>query len=312
MDLDIGELLRFATPLEDHLTEYGLLVKREDLSCPPPGPPFSKMRGVISHMEARYAEGVRLFGVLDTVHSQAGHAVALGARALGVRCVNFFPVYKREIRTDVVPSETPVGAIKILGDGVWCELREPQLRAQSLGSEVSALNAGRSAVLFHFARKAIEAVGGYMMPNALKLPETVTETAAEVIRTVEHASRAEYQLLRSIPWIVAMSSGTVAAGVIRGLGEMFERGARPPVVCHMGYSRPEGAARSYILDKARTEVDLTIIDERYAYADKARPGEDPPWPCNEFYDLKAFRWWLEARQNGGLSGVKQAVLWNIG
>lgn len=304
--MSTSQLLTLATPLEDHLSSYGLLVKREDLSCPPPGPPFSKMRGVIAHVQARYDEGVRLFGTLDTVHSQAGHAVALACRELGVRNVNFFPVYKRDIRTDPVPNETPVGAIKILDDGIWTQLRDPQLRSLGLGAELAALKAGRSAILFHTAKKAIQEAGGYMMPNALKLPEMVQETADEVVRTFEHASREHYQMLRTRPWIVAASSGTIAAGVLRGLSTMIS-GALPPFIVHMGYSRPREAVIKYIREQSGVtrDIDLTIVDEGYAYADKAKAGEVPPWPCNPFYDLKAFRWWLNNRTGS-------AILWNIG
>lgn len=306
--MSTSQLLRTATPLEDHLETYGLLVKREDLSCPPPGPPFSKMRGVIAHVQARYDEGARLFGVLDTVHSQAGHAVALACRELGVRCVNFFPVYKADIRTDPVPNETPVGSIKVLQDGVWTQLRDPQLKSLSLGAELAPLKAGRSAILFHQAKRATLEAGGYMMPNALKLPEMVQETADEVVRTFEHASREQYKLMRSVPWLIAISSGTIAAGVIRGICEMFEAGARPRVICHMGYSRSRDAVRQYIFEKAAVrEVDVSLVDEQYSYSDKAKAGETPPWPCNAFYDLKAFRWWLRSRQEG-----EQALLWNIG
>lgn len=308
--MSLSPLLNYATPLEDHLDRFGLLVKREDLSCPPPGPPFSKMRGVIAHMQARYNEGVRLFGVLDTSHSQAGNAVALGARELGVPCINFFPVYKRDIQTTPFP-EAPEAQKSLLqlSEDEWMELRDPQLRSRALGAEMAPLPAGRSAILFHQAKKLTHARGGYIMPNALKLPEMVQETADEVVRTFEHASREQYKQLRSLPWIIAISSGTIAAGVIRGMSQMLESGARPPVICHMGYTRSRDAVRKYIFEKAgvKGELDLKLIDEQYSYADKAKAGETPPWPCNPYYDLKAFRWWLANRREG-----EQAVLWNIG
>lgn len=304
-------ILKNNTPLEDYRADYGLMVKREDLCCPDPGPPFSKMRGVLSHVQSKYNEGVRLFGVLDTVHSQAGHAVALACRALGARCVNFFPVYVRDIRRDLVPDNTEVGDICILGDGAWTILRDPQLQSRGLGAELAALKAGRSSVLFHQARKAIERAGGYMMPNALKLPETVEETAAEVVRTIEHAPRGVWHFLRNQPWLVAASSGTIAAGVLRGLAEMF-RGAQPELIIHLGYHRSHETALNYIVDKSgvKTLAGVRIIDEGYAYADKARPGEVPPWPCNEFYDLKAFRWWVDKGRYESDNGA--AVMWNIG
>jgi hypothetical protein len=299
------------TPLEDHLQAAGLLVKREDLSCPPPGPPFSKTRGVLRHVQARYAEGVRTFGVLDTSHSQAGHAVAQACRHVGAKCLNFFPVFKREL-TLARPAEGLHLAIPNKdGDGeVYAPLRPPSLRALELGAEMRPLWAGRSAVLFHQAKKQTLEAGGYMMPNALKLPETVEETAREVERTFERASKEHYRWLSTAPWVVASSSGTIAAGVVAGLHRM--RGDPPLVIVHMGYDRPEDAVTKYIREKSgQPNARLKIVQEGYAYADQARGGEGapiPPWPCNPFYDLKALRWWLK----DGRRIHTQAVLWNIG
>lgn len=310
--------VRLATPLEDHLAEAGLLVKREDLSCPPPGPPFSKTRGVYAHMKKRVAEGVKLFGALDTFHSQAGHAVAHAARLLGVDSVNYFPVYKAEwelasdtMDTDEVvlagsrPADPPFDRASRL---YYARTRPPQLRSKELGAELVPLPAGRSAVLYHTAKRDCAARGGYMMPNALKLPETVQETAAEVVRTFEHATRAEFEVLRSSPWLISCSSATIASGVAKGLAEVLPKS--PLLLFHMGYSRSWEAIDRYVEDKSGIVGGPTsvIIDEGYAYKDVARPGPTPPWPCNPYYDLKAVRWWLaEGRAKYG-----RAVLWNIG
>ena len=51
---------------------------------------------------------------------------------------------------------------------------------------------------------------------------------------------------------------------------------------------------------------VTLVDEGYSYKDQARPGETPPWPCNSYYDLKAFRWWRQR------SGDPLTLFWNIG
>src|SRR5262245_58591009 len=102
-------MLRSGTPVE-HWPEYGLYVKREDLACPPPGPPFSKTRGVYAHVKSRREE---VIGVLDTYHSQAGHAVARACEILGKQCWNFYPEFKHE------PGP-----------------REPQYRAFKLGAEL--------------------------------------------------------------------------------------------------------------------------------------------------------------------------------
>lgn len=59
------------TPWELH---EGILVKREDLSCPPPGPSFSKVRGLTSWLKGLRAQLIppTCVGVLDTRHSKAG------------------------------------------------------------------------------------------------------------------------------------------------------------------------------------------------------------------------------------------------
>jgi hypothetical protein len=290
--------IREGTPLEDHLEEAGLLVKREDLSCPPPGPPFSKTRGVLAHIIKRYKEGARTFGALDTFHSQAGHAVAYACRLVGAQCINYFPMYKADI-------ESRDGDTVILKSH-----RPPQQRSSELGARLFGLPAGRSAVLYHTAKRLTEAEGGYMMPNALKLPETVEETAAEVIRTFELADRAQFEVLRSAPWLISASSATIASGVIKGLAQIMPK--RPPILLHMGYSRSSETVRDYIAKRIAPDTgfapDVTVIDEGYAYADQAKAGPTPPWPCNPYYDLKALRWWLrEGRERYG-----RAVFWNIG
>lgn len=278
-------MLRTNTPVEDHRAAFGLWVKREDLSCPPPGPPFSKTRGVFSHVQSRPE---RVIGVLDTFHSQAGHAVARACQILGKECVNFFPLYKGQP-----------------------ELRAPQLASRDLGARLTALPAGRSAVLYHAAKKGLaaqaQALGAsdrYMMPNALKLPEMVDETAAEVDRT-------EMPKVNTV--LIAISSGTIAAGVIRALDKMKWNGR---VILHMGYARSEDQVLKYIETMSQVPfhsipwsgVDVTLVNEGYAYKDVARPGEDPLWPSNAWYDLKAFRWWM--REGRAIYG--EALLWNIG
>lgn len=260
------------TPIEHH-PDLGLWVKREDLSCPG-GPHFSKTRGVFPHVRARN-EGI--IGVLDTYHSQGGWAVAKACAQLGKRCTVFYPVYKHRPKFPFQPQ---------------------QQAAKDLGADLFPLQAGRSAVLYHQAKRMLAAAhGGYMMPNALKLPESVEETANEVLRMdLPPVSRV----------IVSASSATIAAGVLMGLHQKGRLDMQ--LVVHMGYSRSEAAVRAY-LEKMSGVVggNIVVFDEGYSYADKARPGPTPPFPCNEYYDLKAFRWWMRGREPG-----QEALLWNIG
>lgn len=263
-------MLNRNTPIEDWREHYGLYVKREDLACPPPGPPFSKTRGVFVWVGKQQAD---IIGVLDTYHSQAGHAVARACQLLGKKCLNFYPEYKGETG-----------------------LRPPQLRAKELGAELKPLPAGRSCILYHQAVKETKRRGGVTIPNALKLPESVEETAKEVPERV----------FSNV--LLPSSSGTIAAGVIRGF---CRYGLIPRFIVHLGYSRSHGEVLRYLSEASGVEhqyLNIDIIDEGYSYKDRAKDGPTPEWPCNAYYDLKAFRWWLrEGREQYG-----EALLWNVG
>lgn len=275
------------TPLE-HYPELGLWVKHEELCCPP-GPHFSKTRGVYAHIKARPE---RMIGVLDTYHSQGGWAVAQACKLLGKQCYNYYPVRKAE------------------RDG---KLKPQQVAAEDLGAVLIPLQAGRSAVIYHQAKKhlAEEHIATYMMPNALKLPEMITETVAEVRRTFPGQTNV---LPGTV--IVSASSGTIAAGVLAGLVSVGWKGR---FVVHQGYSRSASAIQSYMQlmsglhsdgpDRLETKgIKLVLVDEGYAYGDEAKAGPLPPFPCNVFYDLKAFRWWMRL----GREMYTEALLWNIG
>jgi hypothetical protein len=265
-------MLREGTPVEDYREEYGLWVKREDLACPFPGPPFSKTRGVYARVKSRPE---RIIGALDTYHSQAGWAVARACQILGKKCIDFYPVYKHD----------------------WA-MREPQLKAQSLGAELVGLPAGRSCILYHAAKKRMEELGGYMMPNALKLEESIIETAKEV-----PVNRRFDQV------IIPASSGTIAAGVISGFVAKFAGRLRPTFIIHLGYSRSHDQVLKYLREKTGCTLEVVIIDEKYGYKDKAKGAEKPPWPCNEYYDLKAFQWHQANREQ---FANQEILLWNIG
>jgi hypothetical protein len=284
------------TPLERYeLGGRAVWVKREDLCAPYPGPQFSKIRGVEAHL-AKRPEG--LVGVLDTFHSKAGWAVAYICKHQGKRCLNFWPKYKAD------------------GD----DLRPQQIEAGRNGAMLTSLPAGRSAILFHIAKRSLPA-GGYMMPNALKLLESVDETAREFGRTV--CPHPDLDWSGRQEWIVPISSGTIAAGVIAGIvREGMVKNAR--VWLHMGYSRTESAVGRYVAGKVAaalgdnvdiqngmesggvSEVELVMIDEGFNYKDKV--AADCPFPANPYYDLKTWLWL--GRNMSRMKG--QVLFWNIG
>jgi hypothetical protein len=147
---------------------------------------------------------------------------------------------------------------------------------------------------------------GYMLPNALKLDESVEATALEVSL---HTPKELHN--NGGTWVVSISSGTIAAGIIRGLCSFMR--PHPKVIAHMGYSRSAKAARKYMVKMADINSEIAaaltmrIVDEGYNYKDKV-DNEWIPFPCNEYYDAKAFTWLSEH-----IHELEPPVIfWNIG
>lgn len=256
-------------------------VKREDLSCPYPGPSFSKIRGLKAWIDA-LLPGVPV-GVLDTFHSKGGWGISYLCHAAGRQCYDFYPQYK---------SDTG--------------LREQQCNAQMLGAQLIALPAGRSSILYHAAKKQLAQLTnntGIMVPNALKVEQSVDETAAEVVDFTPD------ELLDGT-WIVSISSGTIAAGVLKAVAGLNDN---IHFIAHMGYSRSADAAADYIIHKAGLDRSwigdehFELVDEGYEYKDKV-DNSHIPFPCNPYYDAKAWNW-LE-RHVRELD--QPVVFWSIG
>ena len=63
-----------------------------------------------------------------------------------------------------------------------------------------------------------------------------------------------------------------------------------------------------VLDNCKNRVNfkLIIIDEKYLYKDKV--NENIPFPCNSFYDAKAWKWLKENIKDMN----RDFLFWNIG
>jgi hypothetical protein len=256
------------TPIEIHYRQgRAIHVKREDLCCE--GVAFSKMRGVEAHIRKRPEHNI---AVLDTYHSKAGWGVSQVCRDLGKKCYLFYPEYKGE-------------------EG----LRENQLEALKNGAVLCPLPATRSFILYNQVRGAVAALPDiYLMPNALKLEETVEETRQEVQQTID---------FKVDNVIVSVSSGTLASGVISGFDFLHQQ---PKYWLHLGYSRERSAVEKYLTSRLNYTPDFELIDEKYAYKDGLK--FDCPFPCNPYYDLKAWAWlcYHTDLMNGTI------LFWNIG
>ena len=265
------------TPIEKH---GGVWVKREDLSCPSPGPAFSKVRGLASHMVNSTAIG---FACLDMATSKAGWGTAYLAKALGRGSIVYYPSLKE-----------------------WEGQPGPyQRRAKQFGAELRPLSPGRSSVLWYQARADLRGSPYIeLLPNGLRLPETVVETAEELLTVSREL------LLGTI--VVNVGSGTICSGVLTGL---IEAGYNPSRMIGVTTHKVVAAdKRKRILDKVCGAVmmvhDLpnwfSLVVTDCGYAD--REDCPCPFPCNPWYDRKAWRWLVDNQTQ-----LPEPILfWNIG
>ena len=282
------------TPWELHACgDLGpVCVRREDLCAAGNGSPdFSKLRGIEEHLRKTSPPRV---GVLDSIHSKAGWGVAWVASHLGIPVEVYYPVTVRE------------------GGILDPPVRPFQKCARELGATLHPLPAGMSAVLWHQAKADFlkNHPAGEFLPNGLQFQEAVEATCVQVQTVVSGCPSWVYQ--PSTMWVVAASSGNIAAGILKGMAAYGFQGL---LVVHMGYSRSKTSLRERIHSRAGVwdgAVRVELVDEGWDYAQNAQGFA--PFPCNPYYDLKAWQW-LNSPDGGdmmAMSGCTGAAFWNIG
>lgn len=282
----MASLMVSSTPWEYHEVYddaenvWPVWVKRDDLCCKLPGPPYSKMRGLelyLNGLDEKFPIGVQDAGY----HSRSGWGTAYLCDALGFDCHVFYPVYKRD------------------GGVENHELREYQVNAHALGAMLIPQKAGRASMLWYQARKWMveNTDGGIMLPAGLKLQENAIGTSREVLNHTP-------DMLWGGTWICAISSGTTMAGIVLGLKEIQED---VDFIAYMGSSKNEDKTRKHMCAMAGYEPDnLMFIDEGWDYRDaETRPM---PFPGSVYYEGKAWYWLIDNIHN-----LEQPVIfWNIG
>jgi threonine dehydratase len=263
------------TPVEEYcLAGKRVLVKREDMACLPPGPPFSKMRGVFPALLTLKKAGATHVHYVETSVSMAGWGIAYCCHLIGLHCVLYDPQYAH-------PPE-----LLVKHRGQW----------RLWGAEVRPIPSGRAKVAWYAARKGIKDIHHILLPLGIPFDSTVTATAKEASTTIHQTPCAVV--------VVCIGSGTIAAGVLRATSA-----ARIPLYGVMSRSGDVDAKRDSILMKGGVVFGrggLAVIDDHWEYAELA-PGA-APFPCHPYYDLKAWCW-LEKN----IQRLPQPVMfWNIG
>lgn len=274
-------------------------VKREDLSCPPPGPPFSKMRGIKPYLEKLKRSGITRVGYVETSVSMAGWGVAWIGNQIGMDVIIFDPQQKN------VPSTLKIHREK------WKEF----------GATIIPVPPGRSKINWYRARNFLDK--NYpknetvLLPLGLPLEETLIATAQEFLSTENISS------FSSI--VCAIGSGTIFSGIIRGVKavrSLVDNAFSPLLV---GVLTRNGISLDKKMEVIRGKsryhpmvddpISMVIIQSNYSYSKPASLCERkqlPSFPCNPYYDLKAWEYIVDRWPDHQYWCDKKILFWNIG
>lgn len=267
---------RAPTPVEDHLEQRGLLIKRDDLAAPQGFPKTGKLRGIIAHLAAMRARGITTVAVLDHPDGPGAAPVVMASRLIpGLSCL----VYAAD------SNEERRGALRSAGAYTVYEIPWLPIQAAWRAASDDIENSPLAACMF---------------PLRHAVPETVDQVADEVVRTIEHADRDMYQKLVTLPWLVAATTGHTAAGVCKGLERMRQK--PPRVLIHGNFNASARATIYRLGDLSRTVTSLVTCPQ------KAPQLDELPFPCDPLTGGAALRWWLAS----GRKRHGEAVFWNVG
>jgi len=246
-------------------------VKREDLCCSEGSPRFAKIRGLEAYLRKLKERNIVTVGVLDSVHSKAGWGTAWLCKQMNMKCILYYP--SRKHHPDV--------------------MSESQVQAKGLGATLLPVPAGRQTILWYQVRKLLarDYPNSSMLPNGLTLNECAEATYYECFNTPDKFFGGTV--------VISVSTGTIARGVAQYLKQYHPK---TKMIIHMGYDRSKKT-----VEKIVDYHNIEIINEGYEYKD--RSNVECPFPCNPYYDLKAWEWLLKT----DLGCLKSPILfWNIG
>jgi len=276
------------TPVEKHnVSDIDIYVKREDLCTPPPGPTFSKMRGLLKRLQLLKDKGYETVGYTESSISMAGWGVAWLAPKVGMKAVIFDPQY---VESNTEPH------LKIL--------EYHRFKWKELGAEIVPIKAGMVKVNYHICKAILNEKypKSIMLPLGLPFEETIDETAR-----VARWYNGHFKTV-----VVCIGSGTICAGLIRGMpqADIFGVMSRSP-----GSDKAAALKCVRIFEKAgvlqaglfgREKPGFAIIDDKWKYTDPSKV--EAPFPCHPYYDLKAWEWLIK-----NITKFEQPILfWNIG
>ena len=294
----MDKLLQIGTKIGQYqIDKIPYFVKREDLACPSPGPPFAKVRGLYPYLLNLKNNGTTVVGYMDTAISMAGWGVSYFAERLGMQAVLFYPQYK---------------------DGHKFNQKYYIRKWEKFNAIIIPLeHPTQHQININRAKKYFKSVypEGVWLPNGLKFEETIQGVAQE--------SYSAMQKIQPSSIICSVGSGVMLAGVLLGIyhakckikqiigvlahREMNIAKKMGDVLC-MGDFEQDKHRKLFTISPTITNItdNIQIVSSEYLYHEQAQTRA--PFPCNPYYDLKAF----EYLQKNITKLAKPILFWNIG
>lgn len=269
------------TPVQK--VEADLYVKREDLFAQPPLPPLAKLRGARRLLEKLKTQGIERIGVVDTRVSKAGWGIAIIGEALEMKVDVFYP--------------------RLTSVGCFSKSSTPNNQQQAFlhGAFLHPIQATRTNIIYATAKKCCEKYGIHLLPMGLTCAETVDEVAKELLYTWQE------QVQNIVPKTVlcCTGTGTIFAGLAKGLGDLYIPPILIGVSCGMStqkqFKRIKELLKDFVIPASFRLVDADFDYYTPCYA-------STPFPSSPYYDKKAWVWMKRY-----WSGLEKPVLfWNIG
>ncbi len=284
--------LIFDTPIEKiELKGFPLYVKREDLSCSYPGPPFAKIRGLHKKLTELKKTGIQTVGYMETSLSMASWGIAYLSQKIGLKAVIFYPQYK---------------------EGYKYEQENQFKKWKEFNAEFFPIeHPGRQKINHYLAKQKLLS----NFPNSIMLDQGLPfeETIEEVGKQVDLIPK---ELLGG-SIVVSVGSGVMISGIINGLKRNLPKEQNMEIYGIVIFNQNLESKKRKIEKRSKTilknwgffsnkNINLTLLDLGYQYEQKEEI--ECPFPCSKYYDRKAWKW-----LNDNISTLKQPIIfWNIG
>lgn len=287
------------SPIEGYpLQDKGILVKREDLCISKThrkdAPPFAKIRGLFDFILNKQRHGFTHFGYMDTAISMAGWAISYTCNILNVQSVLFYPEYKdgyRYNQNEYIPKWEKYGA-------------EIYPLAQPTQRQINIHRAKRKFLELH--------PSGFWLPDGLSMEETKINIMQECQTLPKN--------IKTL--VVCVGSGTMLAGILKGLsghnnfihtiiGVTVNNTVEPLVLRKKVLQMADMAENQIGFFPLKKDINaicrvFQIVSSGFAYHEICNTST--PFPCNHYYDRKAWGWLSNNIKN--LQGP--VLFWNIG